>query len=350
MVKKLFALASVSALAGLVSAVGAAGCTTTTEVQGGDTADSGKTDGGGKVNDTKPKDAGTTKTDGSTVDDDAGTEPEEPEEETVGKACKTTADCNVENALNDNKCSKGLFKDGDIFGTPYCISACTLPAKVETGDDFLCDGQAGVCYADGPGEDGTCYGMCAYNSTTVTAPCAGTNKCVPYQFLGDGANLSILGICYAACTKDADCTGTAGQKCEVETGICVTTPTTYAKSVGEACTRKTTGTPDCNCVTVGGQGANKDKGICTSVCVTGAAGDAACNSKETGWKCTTLLPAKDSKGNALFTDEPDDVYGQCALPCTVDGDCTAYGTTAGVAAKCNEYAGGKYCDLAEPTN
>jgi hypothetical protein len=52
MIKKLFALASVSALAGLVSAVGAAGCSeteVTPAADGGGTPDSGKKDGGPKT-------------------------------------------------------------------------------------------------------------------------------------------------------------------------------------------------------------------------------------------------------------------------------------------------------------
>ena len=167
---------------------------------------------------------------------------------------------------------------------------------------------------------------------------------------------SAIGFCFGACTADADCMGTAGQKCQVEDGLCVNPDklVTYTK-VGTTCTRPATGAAStCNCnfvgnFTDGGVSADADKGFCTHSCITGAAGNTVCGTASAGWKCTAKLPTVDDKGAALFTAQPDDVSGTCALPCPggTDTECAALVTSSGLAANlvhCKTYADGKYCD------
>jgi len=346
MVKKLFALASVTALAGMVSAVGAAGCSeTVTEVQPSDAG-----------SDVKPD---TKKDSGPPDDGDDGDEEEIPPSKTTGKECSTTTDCEVEGTENGNICSKGAFgsKGGnDVFGTPVCIGACTPNENPTQVADLLCDGETGVCLGDSG--NGLCYPACQYDSTSVAAGCAGNNKCAAAYFLNktDGTGAAILGICYGACTADADCKGSAGQKCQVELGVCVKEAEykTFAKAVGDGCNGAAS-EQECNCATVRGEGKDKDKGYCTSTCITGAAGDAACGALKTGWKCSAGLPKEDDDGNPMFSAQPDDVLGVCAKSCEDDADCEDLATAAGVAgaakgdgkAVCTEFANGHFCNLIE---
>ena len=78
----------------------------------------------------------------------------------------------------------------------------------------------------------------------------------------------------------------------------------------------------------------------------GTAGDAVCNTAKATWKCTAKLPTVDSMNAALFSAQPADVGGTCALPCTADADCTTLATAANLTGlvKCKTYADGKYCD------
>jgi hypothetical protein len=345
MVKKLFALASVTALTGLVAATGAACTTETTETP----ADAG------------PGDAATKKETGTKppVDEKDG-EPTDPElvpTKTTGKECKDDSDCEgAANAVNQNLCSKGAFKDGDIYGSPVCLGECTPNANAKTVADLMCDGETGLCL--GSSTSGLCVPACSYDSTTVDVPCAGGNKCAPGYTLektedGTGA---ILGYCWGACTADADCKGSAGQKCQKETGSCVKEANllTFAKAVGEGCNSAAT-PDDCNCSAVGGTGADKSKGFCTHSCITGTAGDAACGSVKAGWKCTVGLYRKDDDGKDIFTGQPDDVLGVCAQPCTTDTDCAGLKTAAGLNGSaagagtvvCTEFSNGKFCNATE---
>lgn len=340
MVKKLFALASVSALTGLVAAVGASGCTTeTVETTAGD-GDAGVT-----------KEAGTK--DRTTPDpvDEKDAETEVSPSKTTGKECQSLTDCHVDGTDNGNVCTKGLFTDGDLLGTPVCVGQCVPAENAKTVKDLLCDGETGVCL--GQDGQGTCFGRCEYDSTTLAVPCAGNNKCTPaYGLTKQDGMGAILGFCFAACAADADCKGTSGQKCQKETGLCLNEAAykTYSKAVGEACKAD-----ECNCNTVGGEGPDKDKGYCGHVCVTGAAGDEACDALAGGWKCTVGLSRKSSDGKDAFTGQPDDVVGVCAQPCETVDDCAGLATATGLAGgekgagtfECVEFSNGKFCSLTE---
>lgn len=337
-VKKVFALASVTVLSGLVSAVTAVGCSSTTEVTVDDT-DGGK--------DATPDRAKT----------DAPVEEKLPEEKTVGKLCKTDQECEVAGSVGDNVCSIGFFTIGDLYGDPVCVSPCTR-GPGQTFADILCDGDdaqtsPGVCLADNPGDMGPCLPACEFGSTKIDTPCQGANKCGAAYFgtIQSGEAFS-LGICLGACTADTDCKGSTGQKCQVETGLCVATKNfvTYSLAVGAGgC--KGADTPDkCNCNTVGGTGANKDAGYCTHHCITGAAGDTKCGGLKAGWKCSAGLPKEfTNPTKPAFTGQPDGILGTCALPCTQDTDCAPIaaaintGGTTGVTAKCEDTAGFKIC-------
>jgi hypothetical protein len=347
MFKKMFALASVTALTGLVATVAAAGCSSTTTVPADNGAETGVV--------TKPKEAGMPippdetgpPSDGAVV-----------EEGTVGKACTSTADCKVAGSVNDNACSKGGFTDGDLLGSPVCIQpSCTQGSSTPpTVGDLLCDGQTGLCLPTGGSDTmGICLPFCSFSSTKVVDVCTGGNKC-NIAYLGTDTMTmaaSAIGFCFGACGKDADCMGTAGQKCQVEDGLCVNPDKIVAYTApGTFCKRPAAmAASTCNCNFVGnhadgGISADADKGICTHACVTGAAGDTVCGAAVAGWKCTAKLPLLDDAGKALFSAQPDDVSGTCALPCTADADCTALGTssTLGALLKCRPFAGGKFCD------
>jgi hypothetical protein len=349
MMKKMFALASVTALTGLVATMSAVGCSSTNTVTDGSEA------GPGTSNEAGPK-----KEAGTPILDDSGPGDTDgggiPEEKTVGKECTSTADCKVAGSKNDNSCSKGFFTAGDLFGSPVCVqSKCTQGnSNPPTVGDLLCDDQTGLCLPSG--SSGICLPFCSYDSTKVIDACAGGNKC-NIAYLGTDAmkKSTAIGFCFGACTADTDCKGTAGQKCQVEDGLCVNADkhVTYT-AVGTACTRDPSGAAPatCNCNTVGnladgGAPANADKGYCTHSCITGAAGDAVCNTAKATWKCTAKLPLVDSMNPVLFTAQPSDVSGTCAQTCTMDSDCGALVTSSGLPAanvKCKTYADGKYCD------
>jgi hypothetical protein len=340
MMKKMFALASVTALVGLVSAVASAGCSSTSTVEGGLDATPGIEGGTGRRDGAADSGSG----DGSVLEEDAAAAPEEG---TVGKICDTTADCNVADSKNDNDCTKGAFKDGDLFSTPVCIQGSCSQGAAKTVADILCDDQAGLCLLTSSGsKTGICFPACQFDATKVSAACEGNNKCQFTFTLTDNAGkYTGLGYCFGACQADTDCKGTAGQKCQVETGLCVNADAlvTTGKALGSGCTKT-----ECeSCNTVGGNGPDKDKGICTRQCITGAAGDAACNASVTGWKCTAKLEAKDDKGAVVFASQPDDIGGECAMPCTtvgVDAACTALQTATGTPMSCMEFANGKFCE------
>jgi hypothetical protein len=337
-VKKVFALASVTVLAGFVTAATSAGCSSTTEV----------VDPGDAATDAPKKEGGTK---------DGDVDPVTPEEKTVGKLCKSDADCEVAGSVGDNVCSIGFFVIGDLYGDPVCVSQCKR-GPGQTFGDILCDGDdqgaPGVCSANNPGEMGVCFPLCEFSSTKIETECQGSNKCTAAYFgtANDGAVFS-LGICLGNCKADADCKGTPGSKCQTEIGLCATTKTyvTYTKTIGQGCDSSPT-VDQCNCNTVGGTGPNAKFGYCTLSCLTGAAGDAQCNTAKTGWKCSAGLPTTFTDGKPAFTAQPDGVLGGCVLPCTADADCAPIKTAIeGVpgavalspAVKCEDTAGFKIC-------
>jgi hypothetical protein len=352
MFKKMFALASVTALTGLVATLSAAGCSSTTTVQPDG-------DAGGGVDATKKETGVGMPPEGDADTSETGTGT--PEEKTVGKECTSSADCKIAGSVNDNQCSKGGFLDGDLFGSPICIQPmCTQGnSNPPTVGDLLCDDQTGLCLPTGGSDtSGICFPFCSFDSTKVVDVCAGGNKC-NIAYLGTDTTTkaaSAIGFCFGACTADTDCKGTAGQKCQTEDGLCLNADklVAYAKTVGQGCAKPALATDpaQCNCTFVGnhadgGVSVDADKGFCTHSCITGAGGDAVCNTAKATWKCTAKLPTVDGSGAVAFTAQPTDVSGVCAQPCAADADCSTLNTAVGgtgTVVKCKTFADGKYCD------
>ena len=336
MFKKMFALASVTALMGVVSTMAAAGCSSTTTSNA--TEDGGTSVGDGGKEGKAPIEAGP-------EDDAAGP----AEEGTVGKVCADAKDCQVADSVNDNVCAAGAFADGDLWSTPVCIQLKCTQGGGQTVGDLLCDGNAGLCLPlSANSKNGICVPFCDFNATAVTTKCEGNNKCnLAYSATRTDMTVGGIGSCLGACQADADCKGTANQKCQVETGQCFNADkiVVFAKAYGAGCTVTPAAVPDeCNCNSVGGTSADKDKGICTKTCVTGAAGNTACGVAVTGWTCTARLPVADTMAKPLFTGQPDDIAGVCALPCVDDTTCAALATSTGAPMKCKAFGGGKWCE------
>lgn len=344
MMKKFFALASMTAVAGVIAAGAMVGCSSS------DDAAPGPSDDAGTTSDAKTTDA---KADRNVVDNDAAPP---PEEENVGTPCTADSDCEVADSAGDNLCSKGFLSAGgaayDIFPTPVCVSGCG-PINKEDINTYFCDGNAGVCFDFGVE---VCVGGCQFTADAITTDCQGANnKCQPYLFGNDPTTKApmILGACIGACTQDSDCKGTPGQKCQKEQGVCLdaTLWSDYTGSVqGTACTKNADAAADtCLCATLGGSGANKDKGYCYSQCVTGATGQCGPN-----WTCSSHIPTTleldDGGIEPWMTKVPTGVIGSCSFPCTTVADCNGdgkpfEGMAEGTEVACSEYADGKFCDL-----
>lgn len=353
MMKKMFALASVTALTGLVATMSAVGCSSTiSSVEPTEGGGGGLTEAGPK------KEAGPPVVDPDGGDTDGSTG--KVEEKTVGKECASTADCKVAGSVNDNVCSKGLFGKSaadadDLYGSPVCLQTKCDIGTAGTTADVICDDGPGVCIPASATQN-ICLPACTFDSTKIDGACAGGNKCNPAYTLTDPMTMKVsaLGYCFGACGADADCKGTAGMKCQVEDGLCVKTPVVFAKAVGAGCTRPAMAADpaQCNCNFVGnhadgGVSPDADKGFCTHACVTGAAGDAVCGTAKATWKCTAKLPKLDSAGKPAFTAQVDNISGSCAQPCTMDSECSTLNTAVGgtgTLVKCKAYAGGSFCD------
>ena len=366
MSKKRFGLAIVTTLSGLVAAATAlAACSAVLGIadysdrvadEGGEGGDATvRADGAldGSVDDASNADAT-----GSDAAADTGADAEGGTEVpgSVGQPCNSTTDCTKSGSINTmTTCAKAVFQEGDLFASPVCIQAMCTQGNTGTVDDLLCNGKQGTCLPTaGSLTVGICLPFCAFTSTFVTDKCAGGNKCWYLSPYTDPMSkvTSGIGFCFGGCTVDADCTGTAGEKCQAEDGLCVNPDRllTYT-ATGTSCTRPAGVNPaTCNCVFVGNHAdgtvsASADKGLCTHACITGTAGDVVCNTAKAGWTCTAKLPLVNDGGVPLFTSQPTDITGTCAQPCNVDGDCTALASASGLSGlmRCKAYADGKYC-------
>ncbi len=351
-----FAIASVVALGALAAMVAAAGCSSTelvTKVIGdGGTAGAGPT-----------RDAGN--------DDEARSL---PEERTVGTPCSTDEECVSKGSVGDNFCSSGKLQGGDLLSTPVCVSACTVPSEDDiriNNSSLYCDGEVGRCVGS-PGAQGVCFGACRFDSYRITHPCAGNNRCtVQYQFL----SLPSYGIgyCGPGCSVDEDCKGTTGQRCDKDTGACVTTlPEPNTKGPGQACKKPASSSEkaECLCSVVGGTGPTKDNGFCTRRCTTVAAFDEpdagaeevdgaapvpdACDAWLEGWRCTAGLETTATANGTvytLFTGQPPGITGECRRPCSTTEDCADLAAATGANVECKEFAGpgrknASFCSMA----
>jgi hypothetical protein len=279
-----------------------------------------------------PKDTGVatdsktdTKTDGPTPVDapkDLGGDAGCTEDKTVGKTCATDDECDVTGA-GVNKCTNTLFTAGTLYPTPVCFGTSCDPGDGTTIKG--CDCDAGVCLKVTSG--GYCLPFCNFDdSGKAPTGCQGKDICNVYGWGTDATTKAVTGVgyCFGGCHADADCT--AGNKCQIEDGLCVKTLDVYTLKVGDACTKADSTAKKCNCLYATASGT----GYCTTDCKVG----------DTTWGCTTgftcdpMLPKKDAKtGDPLFTKAPAGMSGYCLKNCTVDGDCTALG------GYCEEMAG-----------
>lgn len=337
MSNKVYALATLAVVSSTFAMVGLSGCSSSSDdlPDTAPSADAGAESADAKLDHNTP--------------DTSGGQTSTAEDGTVGVECQSNDDCSVIGTINDNVCSVGAFSVGDMYGSPVCIQTkCTIGSG-GTFEDLLCDARAGLCLPSSKSSSsGTCLPLCIYTSTTIAQPCKGANKCQrAYNGQGSDGSAAAIGFCSWACSEDADCKGTPGEKCKADTGTCVK-PETYVpptKKVGELCSSTST---DCSCQTK----TDATKGYCGHTCTTGATGNATC-AKAAGdddnWKCTTTLPTTMTSGGTskpAFTGQPDGVLGTCALACpNGDSDCASLAATTGVALTCTEFADGKYCQL-----
>lgn len=229
----------------------------------------------------------------------------------VGDSCTSDAQCSGAVA---SKCSNTLSTDGSLFPTPFCVGACT-------GDLKECDGPKTIC-DDITGTGGVCLLRCTASTTAITTACPAKMGCSLLN--ADGSGVAV-GECIAACKVDADCA--TGEKCQVETGNCLT-EASAGKGVGEACTTD----DECaaSCISPTGK-----SGYCTRTCTVGG------TDCPTGFVCNVGISQADFDGN------PTGAVGACFKTCAAVDECAAAADTA--AWECATLGGGdKACVLAAP--
>jgi hypothetical protein len=260
---------------------------------------------------------------------------------TVGKACSSDADCQVNGMACTNVCSTSYYKPGDgvRYPTAVCISLTCDPAPPgDPNGQFIhfCDGPdgdlntPGVCLpTTSPPKSGMglCLPQCQYtNDGNAPKGCVGKDACTRYGFgtLSSGAPFG-LGICYGGCTQSSDCP--AGNECQTDEGICVATVKSRTLPPGAPCTSadadptsaNPNGKGNCNCIydTV------TNEGYCSTYCLTGAtSGPGSCPTTDSGatFVCDDNTPSTimTSSGNTPWgtTMENPGIGGSCFLQCT----------------------------------
>lgn len=245
------------------------------------------------------------------------------DDDTIGNACATDAEC--EKAGTDDKfCSNGGFTSGTLAPTPVCAGLCrfdtTKPNEIQD-----CDKARGLCL-QAQGNQGVCLPACEWEEGGAVMGCTGKNRCEVYGSGKTAAGKAVgVGICLGGCTADADCT--AGDKCQIATGLCVK-PANHKPSyddiakVGTVCpARNAAGEPvtttNCYC-----QAPATGAGQCVRACVTGTATGAG--SCPAGSLCSADLAKSDSRGT-LFATQVAGIQGTCRKTCAADADCNAGG-------------------------
>jgi len=244
---------------------------------------------------------------------------------TTGKACTTDADCHTATGPGINKCSNDvLFTGGALFPTPICF----MPAACDPGIDnniHFCDGpddpsSPGVCLPQtNPPQTGKgiCLAQCNFKPDGSAATgCQGKDECNIYGIGSDTAGNPLgIGYCYNGCDTDADCTSAgAGQHCQADQGICLTTVVTTDLPIGTGCNATSTAMPACAfCFS----NTSTNLGFCSSYCKIGGT---ECPS---GWYCdaqldSTLLTTTDASV-AGWTSANPGLAGSCIPTCMAGG-------------------------------
>lgn len=322
--KKFFALASVTAVAGIMMAGAAAGCSSTTTTT---VTEDAATKPDAKTSSTTDSGTGGNVVDSGKTDEDAGPQ----EQGTVGKECKSTRECNPEAIKAQNRCTAAL-PVGSLYPTAACIGDCKYDKS--SRNIQTCDKGLGICLNTSNG--GLCLPGCVFDETRYgdekgDGKCVGKNGCqVAGYGTSDSGKVVGVGFCFGGCLQDADCS--SGEKCQVENGLCYKQANikTYPKKLGEQCKENTDpdATGDCNC-NAASDGVTKGTGFCTLACKTGEATPA-------GWVCSTRLPGvteTNPDAKTKFKSEPKGLFGELYKSCTKDDECKE------LLSKCLPYAG-----------
>ena len=255
---------------------------------------------------------------------------------TTGQPCTSNADC------NGNACEL-------TDPTPVCVvpgpSSDAAGPNCDPGDDgtlHFCDGStlassmvgpAAICLPfDNPPQTGR--GRCLQGCTFATdgspaGGCTGNNACNPWNnlYLQDTTDNDVVGLgyCGGGCMADADCQGPS-KKCQIETGLCTSTLTTYPENPGDVCDVSPTEgfSTQCNCLVD-----QAGSGFCVQACVIGAA-----EKCPAGTVCDALEPNQFDDGTtgapiAGFTKQNIGLAGACLPKCDLDADAGADADASG---------------------
>jgi hypothetical protein len=247
-----------------------------------------------------------------------------PADMTTGKVCTMDSQCTGPGGPGINVCSiSGYFRGGPLNPTPVCLSPA--PCDLGTGVNVqFCDGPSptdstspGICLPTATamsGPNGQCFPKCTI-PTDGSAPtgCQGKDRCNLFATGTDPTGAPIaLGYCLGGCTANSDCP--SGSTCQKDEGLCVTTPATATKQLGQTCTANDLSTTNyrCNCfyqpMTM--------LGYCSQFCITGPQSPAPCPS---GYVCDpqlpTMVPGLNDAMVSGFTKVNPGLAGYCLQAC-----------------------------------
>jgi hypothetical protein len=253
---------------------------------------------------------------------------------TVGKGCQSNADCQPIGGVGVNTCSSSTFANA-LYPAAVCVLRTCNPGT--DGNLHFCDGpdnpaSPGVCLNSANG--GICLPKClAAADGSAPTGCQGKDTCALAATAVISSQLVAIGFCLGGCTADTDCP--AGNKCQKDQGICLTTVTPPTKALGAPCTTadngSTTTPAACNCLI--NQAAMATQGFCTQTCIVGSAA-AACPA---GYLCDSQEPLQVTDPNTGatltgFATQNAGISGLClptATSCTADAGAGASSGDAG---------------------
>lgn len=243
---------------------------------------------------------------------------------TVGQACQSNADCQPVGGVGVNTCSSATFANA-LYPTAICVLR-TCNAGTD-GNLHFCDGpdnanSPGVCLNTANG--GICLPKCVAGADgSAPVGCQGKDTCSLLATAVNASNQAVaIGFCFGGCTADGDCP--AGNKCQKDQGLCLTTVTPPTKPIGTVCTSadngSTTTPAACNCII--NQAAMATQGFCSQSCIVGSAA-AACPA---GYLCDSQEPTQVTNPTtgaviAGFATQNVGISGLCfptAASCTAD--------------------------------